>query len=139
MAIKRYTANADNTITNAYKANLKSRGTDANMGQSDILETFTIYGQANSSSVEQARVLINFPVSEIYNDREDEVIPGSGSVSIYLRVHNAPHGQTLPKDYDLSIFPVSRSWEEGYGLDMEGYTDVGTCLLYTSAAAAALL
>lgn len=241
MAIKRYTANADNTITNAYKANLKSRGTDANMGQSDILETFTIYGQApaiaasarlyiNESSpaiatdgsekiilvgestyefvatgstvglnsfdasgnrsdvmtnltsiintsasahfsasiagfsvkidslasgdqgnqnslssslnntspetlekftggtggLEQSRVLINFPVSEIYNDREDEVIPESGSVSFYLRVHNAPHGQTLPKDYDLSIFPVSRSWEEGYGLDMEGYTDVGT-------------
>ena len=25
MAIKRYTANADNTITNAYKANLKER------------------------------------------------------------------------------------------------------------------
>jgi hypothetical protein len=126
MAIKRYTANADNTITNAFEANLQTRGTGSNMGQSDILETFSIYGQASTSSVEQSRILINFPVSEIYNDREAGVIPASGSVSFYLRVHNAPHGQTLPKDYDLTILPISRSWQEGYGLDMEGYTDAGT-------------
>ena len=46
MSIKRYTANADNTITNAFEANLQTRGTGSNMGESDILETFTIYGQA---------------------------------------------------------------------------------------------
>ena len=125
MAIKRYTANADNTITNAFKENLTTRGTDANMGQSDIIETFSIYGQASTSSVEQSRILINFPVSDISADRAAGTIPASGSVSFYLRVHNAPHGQTLPKDYDLTILPISSSWTEGYGLDMEGYTDAG--------------
>ena len=40
MAIKKYFADADNTITNAFKDNLTTRGIDANMGQSDILETF---------------------------------------------------------------------------------------------------
>lgn len=126
MAIKRYTANADNTITNAFESNLQTRGTGSNMGESDILETFTIYGQANTSSMEQSRILIDFPVSEILDDRAAENIPASGSVSFYLRVHNAPHGQTLPKDYNLAILAVSRSWSEGYGLDMEGYTDAGT-------------
>ena len=126
MAIKRYTANADNTITNAFEANLQTRGTGSNMGESDILETFTIYGQANSSSLEQSRVLINFPVSEISADRASGDIPASGSVSFFLRVHNAPHGQTLPKNYDLSILAVSRSWDEGFGLDMESYSDEGT-------------
>jgi hypothetical protein len=126
MAIKRYTANADNTITNAFEANLQTRGTGSNMGESDILETFTIYGQASSSSLEQSRILINFPVSEISADRASGEIPASGSVSFYLRVHNAPHGQTLPKDYNLTVLPVSRSWTEGYGLDMESYSDSGT-------------
>ena len=126
MSIKRYTANADNTITNAFQANLQTRGTGSNMGESDILETFTIYGQASSSSMEQARVLINFPVSEISADRTSGDIPEAGSVSFYLRVYNAPHGQTLPRDYDLAVLPISRSWSEGYGLDMEGYTDLGT-------------
>ena len=32
MAIKRYYASKDNTITNAFEENLSSRGTDANMG-----------------------------------------------------------------------------------------------------------
>ena len=75
MAIKRYTANADNTITNAFESNLQTRGTGSNMGESDILETFTIYGQSNSSSLEQSRVLINFPVSEISADRTSGDIP----------------------------------------------------------------
>ena len=40
MAIKRYLATKDNTITNSYKADLQTRGTGSNMGQSDIVEVF---------------------------------------------------------------------------------------------------
>ena len=50
MAIKRYYATKDNTITNAFKSNLTTRGVSGNMGQSDILEVFSIYAQASSSS-----------------------------------------------------------------------------------------
>ena len=38
MAVKKYFADADTTITNAFKTNLTTRGIDANMGASDILE-----------------------------------------------------------------------------------------------------
>ena len=65
MGIKRYTANADNTITNAFDSTLSIRGTGSNMGASDILEVFNIYGQNSSSagySLEEARILINFPI-----------------------------------------------------------------------------
>lgn len=124
MAIKRYVASADSTITNAFKSDLTTRGTGSNMGLADILETFTIYGQANSASLEKARVLVNFPVSTITTDRSAGTIPGSGSVSFYLRLFNAEHGQTLPRNSTLEIKAVlSASWEEGFGLDMEGYTD----------------
>ena len=43
MAIKRYTATADNTITNAYKLDMLTRATGSNMGAADILEVFSIY------------------------------------------------------------------------------------------------
>ena len=43
MTIKRYFANADNTITNAFKSNLSVRGTGSNSGESDILEVFSIW------------------------------------------------------------------------------------------------
>jgi hypothetical protein len=128
MAIKRYTADADTTITNAYKANLSTRGVSGNMGQSDILEVFSIYAQANTSSSELERILIKFPVTGsgadyISYDRAQNNIPASGSVSFYLRMFNAKHSQTVPKDFNLIVSAVSQSWQEGLGLDMEDYSD----------------
>ena len=64
MANKKYFANKDNTITNAFRSNLTTRGTGSNMGASDILETFSIYGQASSDSTELERILIQFPVED---------------------------------------------------------------------------
>jgi len=40
MTIKRYFATADNTITNAFKENLVTRGTGSNMGQLIYLRFF---------------------------------------------------------------------------------------------------
>ena len=122
MAIKRYFANADNTITNAFQENLSVRGTGSNMGQADILETFSIYAQQSATSTELARILIKFPINEISADITAGNIPNSG-VSYYLKMFNARHHETLPKNYKLDVLAVSSSWEEGNGLDMVGYTD----------------
>ena len=74
MAIKRYLADADNTITNAFQENLSIRGTGSNMGQADVLETFSIYAQESSTSTELARILIKFPVLEkIKIDRQNSI------------------------------------------------------------------
>ena len=124
MAIKRYYANADNTITNAYKEDFNIRGTGSNMGQSDILEVFSIYAQRDSGSAELARTLIQFPVTSITADRTAGSIPASGSVSFYLNMYNAEHSQTLPRDYYITVAAIESSWEEGRGLDMENYTDL---------------
>jgi len=128
MAIKRYTADADTTITNAYKANLSTRGISGNMGQSDILEVFSIFAQASSASSELERILIKFPATGtsagyISYDREQGNIPISGSVSFYLRMFNAEHSQTTPKNFNLIVSAVTQSWQEGLGLDMEDYSD----------------
>jgi hypothetical protein len=130
MAIKRYTANKDNTITNAFKANLTDRGTGSNMGASDVVEVFSIYAQAPTGSypptgtIELARALVQFPVHEISSDRDAGTVPASGSVSFYLRMFNARHGFTLPRNYTLEVSPISKTWEEGHGLDMEDYSDL---------------
>ena len=123
MAIKRYFADADNTITNAFQENLTTRGTGSNMGQADILETFSIYAQESATSTELARIILKFPISEIKADKDAEIIPTSG-VSYYLKMFNARHPHTLPKNYKLDVLAVSSSWEEGNGLDMEGYSDL---------------
>lgn len=124
MAIKRYLANKDNTITNSFKADLSTRGTGSNMGQSDILEVFSIYAQATTSSVELERFMIQFDTAAIISDRNAGLIPASGSVEWRLKLFNARHSSTLPRDYTLNIHPITAEWEEGIGMDMENYTDL---------------
>jgi len=125
MGIKKYFATADNTITNARGLNINTRGTGSNMGASDILEAFSIYGQVTTSSAELSRVLVNFPITNIANDRTIGKIPSAGKVNFFLRLYNAEHGNTTPKNSQMNVLAVSRSWNEGTGLDMEDYTDLG--------------
>jgi len=123
MTIKRYFAEADNTITNAFQDNLTLRGTGSNMGASDILEVFSIFGQATTSSSELSRVLLQFNIDDIVTDRTNGSIPASGKVNFFLKMYNAEHVRTTPRDFRLTVSAVSQSWQEGSGLDMENYTD----------------
>jgi hypothetical protein len=123
MAIKKYKATKDNTITNAFKLDLNTRATGSNMGASDILEVFSIYGQQTTSSAELSRVLLEFPISSISNDRTNGNIPASGSVDFFLRMFNARHSEQLPNNFTVNVLAVSQSWQEGFGLDMESYKD----------------
>ena len=123
MSIKRYAADADTTITNAFKEDLTFRGTGSNMGASDILEAFSIYGQAVTSSSELSRILIKFPVTSIISDRAAGTLPAAGSVSFYLKLYNAEHRNTTPSNFTMTVDAVSSSWQEGFGLDMENYED----------------
>ena len=124
--IRRFYAKKDNTISNAFDESLSIRATGSNMGASDVLEIFSVYGQASSSSgfsSELARVLIEFPITEISSSRVAGNIPASGSVSFYLKMFNAPHSQTVPSNFDVVVSAISQSWEEGYGIDMDHYED----------------
>ncbi len=91
MGIKRYYATKDNTITNAFEANLTTRGTASNMGAADILEVFSIYGQVSSSSgltTEKSRAIIEFDTTQISTSRTSGEIPAAGSVNFYLKLYN---------------------------------------------------
>ena len=132
MAIKRYVADADTTITNAFKGDLRTRATASNMGRADSLEVFSIYGQESSGSSELSRILVNFSTSDIALDRTNGVIPSSGSVKFYLRMFNAATPFTVPRNFTLVAAAVSGtapgfnnfSWQEGHGIDMDSYNDV---------------
>jgi len=120
----RYTASADNTIVNAFQLNLQTRGTGANAGAADVLETFSIYGRETATSQELSRILLKFPVTQITADRNSGILPASGSASFYLKLYNAPHSRTTPRDYTLNVLAIAQDWQEGDGLDLEGYKDL---------------
>lgn len=125
MGIKRYIASQDTTITDAFFENLSTRATGSNMGDSDSMEIFSIYGQATTSSLERSRILVQFPVEQIVTDRANNTIPPNGQVKFFLKLSNAVHPFTVPKQFTLNVQAVSGSWTEGTGLDMESYQDFG--------------
>ena len=125
MAIRRYKATADNTIANGYQENLGTRATGSNMGQADVSEVYSIYGRATTSSAELSRIITQFDVASITSDRTAGVIPASGSMSFYLRLYNAETSKTVPRNFNLVVSAISRSWVEGDGLDLENYKDIG--------------
>ena len=127
MGIKRYYATHDTTITNAFKSGLSKQATGSNMGASDSMEIFHIYGQSQMTSSENSRVLVKFPTENITTDRAAGTVPASGNVSFYLRLFNAVHPFTVPSDYTLMVKAVSRDWQEGTGIDSDGYSDFGYC------------
>ncbi len=129
MAIKRYYLTKDNTISNAFKSNLTTRATGSNMGAADILEAFVIHGQTSAAisaaNAEQSRILVEFDMDTILSDITNGTIPSS-SVDYVLRMCNAPHASTTPLSYSLDVSMVKEnSWQEGSGLDMDNYSDLG--------------
>lgn len=125
MSIKRYLSEADTTITNAFKTDLIHRGTGSNMGAADSLEIFSLVGQVTTASLEKSRVLVRFPMTDIAADRSAGTLPVSGNVKFFLRLFNVEHPFSLPREYYLDVSALSQSWDEGYGLDMEAYSDNG--------------
>lgn len=127
MAIKRYFATKDSTISTALASNLVTTASGSNMGASDVLEIFSIFGQASSSSLEASRVLIEMPSTKFVSDIASGTMPllTSTNFKAYLRLFNAPHGETLPTQFTLTAKPISGSWNEGIGLDMNEYSDLG--------------
>lgn len=121
--IKIYTASADNTIVNTFKEDLQNRATGSNAGMADILEVYSVYGRQTTSSQELSRALIKFPIDQVANDRANSRIPASGSVNFYLNLYDAETSKTVPRDMRLVVNPMFSDWQEGNGLDLEGYRD----------------
>jgi hypothetical protein len=126
MSIKKFYATKDTTITNAYKEDLKTRATDANMGLSDSLEAFFIYGQnpdpdaTDAQKREESRILVYPNMQAIW----DYYVTFPTDVKFVLRLFNAEHPFTLPKNFTLAAYLVNLEWTEGHGLDMESYKDL---------------
>jgi hypothetical protein len=140
MSIKKFHATADTTITNAYKEGIRLRGTEANMGLSDILEVFFLYGQSLDieatleDKLEEARILIKFDTAAITTFYG---ATAPADTKFILKLTNAAHPFTLARNYDLRVYHLGAPFVEGNGLDMESYKDVDVANWTNSATATA--
>ena len=126
MGFYRIFPSADTYITNAAPLNdLSVRSTGSNHGRSPSLNVFARKGEINTTSIELARSLVKFNVTELSGKIYDEQSIPSSSVSYILKMYDMQTDDTLPSSYDLFVYPVSRSFDEGNGIDDDNNRDGG--------------
>jgi hypothetical protein len=117
MGIYRSYLSQDNWITNRIVDSIAQTG--SNHGADPVLTVFAVKSNT-SGAFELARSLIKFSLTELSGKVfSDRIIP-SASVSYFLKMFDMKHGETIPTSYDLFVYPLSSSWDEGTGVEMYG-------------------
>lgn len=116
----------DTVITNDVRSN--ARMTGSNVGAAEALEVFKgsaisgTIGTLGSSSL--ARTLMQFDVNAVAALTASGEAPSTG-ISYKLRLVHKTSDSELPYSFDLTVAPLSRSWDEGRGVDDVDLLDVG--------------
>lgn len=116
-----------------------SRVSGSNVGGAGSLDLFKLYGYTSSGStpnVELSRLLVHFdldPLRDLVNDRT--IDPGHASFSCTLKLFDVYGGQPTPAGFTVTVSPLSRSFTEGSGRDVVGYSDRDVCNFLTASQA----
>jgi len=103
-----------------------SRSVDANVGHAGTLDLYKLYNETilsgiSGSIVEISRLLLKFDYSQL---TENIVSDSSFTASISLK--DVYGGQITPSNFILSVYPLSKSFDEGRGFDVVSYRDLDT-------------
>lgn len=130
-------ADKDAYITNRVitMASSGSFRTSANVGSAGSLDLFKLYGATFSSSslgfipnLELSRILLHFdlqPLKDLVSN--GKINTNHSSFNCSLKLFDVYGGQTTPTNFDISVFPLSKSFDEGAGRDVVYYSDYDAC------------
>lgn len=121
------TASKDTYITNKI-VNNSFRATDANVGKAATLDIFKLFAESTSGSdtspIEVSRALVKFNLNPIRKLTGSILDINHSSFSCTLKLHDVYGGQTTPSNFNLIVFPLSKSFDEGTGLDVVSFADI---------------
>ena len=129
------TASKDTYITNKIISN-KFRATDANVGYAGTLDIFKLYAESTSGSSdtpkELSRALINFDLSPLVSLASSSLDLNSSTFEAKLKLYDILGGQATPSNFNLVVYPLSRSFDEGIGRDVASFGDLDSCNFITA-------
>lgn len=126
MSFYRIYPTKDTWITNkSIDGTVANLATGSNHGRDPGLEVFALKGELVSASLEVARSLVQFDITELSGKIYNEKVIPSSSVSYVLKMFDMKHGEEIPTSFDMFAFPLSRSWDEGTGIDDTDFKDSG--------------
>jgi len=120
-------ADKDTYIQNKYIAG--SRSLDSNVGNAGTIDLYKLYNEttipaSTSSIVEISRALIKFDYSKLQDLTGSILDFSTGSFSATVKLFDVYGGQTVPSNFTLELFPLSKSFDEGRGQDVISYRDL---------------
>ena len=106
-----------------------------NVGGAGSLDLFKLYGYTStlvgSSSipnVELSRLLVQFDLQPLRDMiAAGQVDPNGGSFSARMHLFDVYGGQPTPNNFNVVIYPLSASFDEGLGRDVVYYSDYDVC------------
>lgn len=87
-----------------------------NTGRDEILEVGKFYDTDNETLLGNSRVLLQFDLSPIKSMIDDGEITGNINYSLHMENTEI---RELRVPYDLYIFPLKESWDEGLGTEVD--------------------
>ena len=118
-----FTASKDTYITNKI-ISPTLRATDANLGGATTIDLFKLYGESlftgETNPVELSRGLVYFNLSDISSSLAGKVDFSDESFKATLKLHDVQGNQVAPAGFNLAVFPLSKSFDEGKGKDVGG-------------------
>ena len=128
-------ATKDGYITNKIIAN-RFRATDANVGTAGTCDLFKLHDESRSGSAvepqELSRICIKFDLNPLRALTGSILDYGHASFNCTLVLHDVIGGQTVPSNFNMILYPLSKSFDEGIGRDVATFSDVDVCNFITA-------
>ena len=120
------TASSDTYITNKIVDGLRTEG--SNVGRAGTLDLFKLYNETLSGSTgfhtELSRILIKFDSTRARALSSGTLDVNASSFKAKLHLRPVQTNLPVPRDFTVSIFPLAKSFKEGDGRDVSGFTDI---------------
>ena len=103
-----------------------TRQVNANVGQAGTLDLFKLFAEntlrGEGSQHEISRILLRFDLSKLKKKFISEIDTRSSSFSARLKMFDISTGNSTPSNFSLMVAPLSQSFIEGQGREVDGFS-----------------
>jgi hypothetical protein len=128
------TASSDTYITNKI-VNNNLVVSDTNVGRAATLDLFKLYNETTYSGstnhTELSRILIKFDLQHI-SDNLSKINLNSSSFKATLKLYDIISGNPTPSNFNVTVNPLSQSFDEGVGRDTISFNDIDVANFITA-------
>jgi hypothetical protein len=129
------TASKDTYVTNKI-INSAFSASDANTGRAATIDLFKLYSESvlsgTTNPIELSRGLLKFDFTRIKNLTASILDLNASSFECRLEMFDIVGGQVAPTNFNLILFPLSQSFDEGIGRDVISFSDLDACNFVTA-------